>query len=88
MKKEQNSEHNNCNSYKEYNINNNKTVYNLRIEIVEQNINFIIKELNTPLDYNYKVQLNLIDLFKKLDISNYDYSKYNLIFKCFDDKFK
>lgn len=88
MENKKKSEINNCNSYKEYNININKTIYNLRIEILEQNINIIIKELNTPLDYNYKVQLNLIDLLKKLDISDFALSNYDLIFKKFDEKYK
>ena len=70
-------------SYKEYNIKIDSIIYYLRIEISKNNINFIAKELNSSLDYNYKIQDELINLIKKLDISEKDCSNYDLIFKKF-----
>ena len=45
-------------SYKEYNIKIGTIIYYLRIEISKNKIKFIAKEFNTPLDYNYKINLN------------------------------
>ena len=78
---------NNC-SYKEYNLKKEKIIYNLRIEINKNYINFIVKELNSPLDYNYKVQLKLINIIVNLQISETDYSNFDLIFKKFDEIFE
>ena len=71
--------------YKEYNIKKNSIIFYLRIEISKNNINFIAKELNSSLDYNYKIQDELINLIKKLDISEKDCSNYDLIFKKFTE---
>ena len=75
-------------SYKEYNIKNSKTVYNLRIEISKNNITFIVKDLNTPLDYNYKNQITLENVIKQFEISELDFSRCELFLKKFDEIFE
>jgi len=73
-------------AYKEYNIIND--LYNLRIELSDKYFYFILKKLNTPLDYNYKNKIELKTLIDNLKFdNNYDYNS-NLILEQFDKIYK
>ena len=69
---------------KEYNITKEKEIYNLRIEIDNENIYFKIKSLNESIDYIYKNKLKLTSFINKLELNLNKYSDYELIMKFFD----
>ena len=71
---------------KEYNIKNGNELYNLRIEINQNDVNFILKNLNTSLYYIYKNKIKISELIKALNIEKN--SNYNLILKTFDNIYK
>ena len=71
---------------KKYNIKNKNELYNLRIEINQNDVNFILKNLNTSLYYIYKNKIKISELIKALNIEKN--SNYNLILKTFDNIYK
>ena len=59
MDRESNQDLNTDLLYKEYNIKNGNELYNLRIEINQNDVNFILKNLNTSLYYIYKNKIKI-----------------------------
>ena len=86
MDRESNQDLNTDLLIKEYNIKNENELYNLRIEINQNDINFILKNINTSLYYNYKNKMKILNLIKVLNIEKN--SNYNLILKTFDNIYK
>lgn len=86
MDRESNQDLNTDLLYKEYNIKNGNELYNLRIEINQNDVNFILKNLNTSLYYIYKNKIKISELIKALNIEKN--SNYNLILKTFDNIYK
>jgi len=70
--------------HKEYNIKNEKEIYNLRIEIDNINIYFKLKKLNESIDYIYKNKFKIISFINILELNQNKYSNSELIFKIFD----
>ena len=86
MDRESNQDLNTDLLYKEYNIKNGNELYNLRIEINQNDVNFILKNLNTSLYYIYKNKIKISELIKALNIEKN--SNYNLILKIFNNIYK
>ena len=81
----------NTHTYKEYIIKTENTMYNLRIEIIKEDIYINAKELNDTLDYNYKNKINLMSLINNLKLdntNNVDFTNNDLFFTKFDDLYK
>ena len=76
-----------CN-YREYNIKIDNIEYNLRIEINEKDIYFILSNLNEPLDYFYKNRMDISTIINKLELNLSIYSNSEIILKIFDNKSK
>ena len=74
--------------YKEYNIIKKDIIYILRIEFIEKNIHFIIKDLYSSLDYNFKSKANIIELIDIMKIKQNEGTNKDLIFKKFDELIK
>jgi len=78
----------NLTDYREYNIKNENKEYNLRIEIENKNINFILYNLNESLEYNYKNKMDLLAITNKLELNPSKYQKLEIILKIFDNIYK
>ena len=78
----------NSDDYREYNIKNNNKEYNLRIEIENKNIYFILYNLNESLDYNYKNKMDLLTITNKLELNPSKYQNFEIILKIFDNIYK
>ena len=76
-----------CN-YREYNIKIDNIEYNLRIEINEKDIYFILSNLNESLEYIYKNKMDLSTIINKLELNLSIYSNSEIILKIFDNKNK
>ena len=74
---------NNFIEYREYKIKNENNEYNLRLEIDQKNIYFILSNLNKPLEYCYKNKLDLLTIINKLELNPSKYSNLDMILKIF-----
>ena len=70
--------------YREYNIKYEKEIYNIRIEMDDSNIYFILKKLNESIDYIYKNKFKIISFINILELNQNKYSISELILKIFD----
>ena len=70
--------------YREYNIKNEKEIYNLRIEIDHINIYLKLKKLNESIDYIYKNNFKIISFINILELNPSKFSNFELILKIFD----
>ena len=70
--------------HREFNINKEEDKYNLRIEIDQQYIYFILSKLNESLDYNYKNKMDLKTIVNKLELNSSKYSTLELVLAFFD----
>ena len=84
MNANNNNQNNNIFNHREYNIINENIEYNLKLEIDNQFIYFILSKLNDSLDYNYKNKLDLISIIDKLELNPSKYSNLDLILNIFD----
>ena len=75
---------NDINIHNEYNIKNEKEIYNLRIEMDHINIYFKLKKLNESIDYIYKNNYKIISFINILELNQNKYSNTDLIFEIFD----
>ena len=71
-------------SHREYNIKNEKEIYNLRIEMDNINIYFKLKKLNESIDYIYKNNFKIISFINILELNPSKFSNFELILKIFD----
>lgn len=79
IKKEYNEEEGETiDDHREYYLINDNIKYVLRIEIIEEKINFIIS-LNDNIEYNYKTNMNLTAITNKLALNPQRYSDIRLI---------
>ena len=86
---EQNSDNtNNIIAHREYNLKLEKDEYNLRIEINQEYIFFILSKLNHPLEYTYKNKMNLLTIVNKLELNSSNYSNLEQILQIFDKLYK
>ena len=74
--------------YREYNIKNENKEYNLRIEIENKNIFFILYNLDESLEYNYKNKMDLLTITNKLELNPSKYQNLEIILKIFDNIYK
>lgn len=65
-----------------------KIVYNLRIEINQHYIYFILTKLDEPLEYIYKNKMDLTTIINKLELNPLKYSNLELIWKIIDNLYK
>ena len=65
-----------------------KIVYNLRIEINQHYIYFILTKLDEPLEYIYKNKMDLTTIINKLELNPLKYSNLELILKIIDNLYK
>ena len=79
-----NNNKNNILDHREYNIKIKNDEYNLRIEIDQEYIYFILAKLNESLEFNYKSKLNLITIVNKFELNSSKYSNLELIINIFD----
>ena len=70
--------------HREYNIKNDKEIYNLRIEMDNKNIYFKLKKLNESIDYIYKNKFKIESFINILELNSNKYCNYELILKIFD----
>ena len=82
------SQMDNSADYREYNIKNENKEYNLRIEIENTNIYFILYNLNESLEYNYKNKMDLLTITNKLELNPSKYQNLEIILKIFDNIYK
>ena len=73
--------------FKEYIINYENNDYILRIEGKEKDIYFILS-LNNNIVYNYKLNMNLLDIANKLELNSNKYSSLESILNLFDEIYK
>jgi hypothetical protein len=85
---DKNNDNNNNNKnildHREYNINIQNEEFNLRIEIDQEYIYFILTRLNESLECNFKSKMNLITIVNKLELNTIKYSNLELIIDIFD----
>jgi hypothetical protein len=85
---DENNDNNNNNKnildHREYNINIQNEEFNLRIEIDQEYIYFILTRLNESLECNFKSKMNLITIVNKLELNTIKYSNLELIIDIFD----
>ena len=74
--------------FREYIIKNENKEYNLRIEVENNDIYFILYNLNESLDYNYKSKMDLLTITNKLELNPSKYQKLEIILKIFDNIYK
>jgi len=86
MENNDNNKSNNFFDYREYNIKIDNNAYNLRLEINEKYIYFILFNLNESLEYIYKNKMDLSTIINKLELNPSKYSNSEIILKIFDDK--
>ena len=79
---------NNFFDYREYKFKIDNNEYNLRIEIIEKDIYFILFNLNEFLDYIYKNKIDILTMINKLELIPSKYSNSEIILKIFDNKYK
>ena len=78
------SNQNNIIAHREFNIKVEKDEYNLRIEVDQDYIYFILSKLNEPLEYTYKNKMDLLTIVNKLELNSSKYSNLELILNIFD----
>ena len=72
-------------NYKEYNIKKENIDYNLRIEIDQHFIYFILFKLNEPLVFIYKNKMSLLAIINKLKLNVSKYKNLELLLKIMDN---
>ncbi len=75
-------------NHKEYIIKFENIDYNLRIEIDNQNIYFILTNLKDKLTYNYKNKMDKHSIIDKLELNPSKYSNLEVILNIFDSIYK
>ena len=75
---------NNIIEHREFNFNIETDKYNLRIEIDQEYIHFILSKLNESLEYIYKNKMDLITIVNKFELNSSKYSNLELVLKIFD----
>jgi hypothetical protein len=78
------SNQNNIIAHREFNIKVEENEYNLRIEVDQEFIYFILSKLNEPLEYTYKNKMDLLTIVNKLELNSSKYSNLELILNIFD----
>ena len=78
------SNQNNVIAHREFNIKVEENEYNLRIEVDQEFIYFILSKLNEPLEYIYKNKMDLLTIVNKLELNSSKYSNLELILNIFD----
>ena len=71
-------------NHREFNIKNENNIYNLRIEIDQDYIYFILSKINENLEYIYKNKMDLSSMLEKLELPPSKFSNLELILKKFD----
>ena len=79
-----NSSENNIIDHREFHIKKEQKEYNLRLEIEQDFLHFILSEINSPLENIYKNKMNLLTIINKLEINSTKFSNFDLILKIFD----
>ena len=75
---------NNILVHKEYNINQDKDCYKLKIDINKQYIYFKLKKSNNLLDYFYTNKTGITTLISKMNLQENYKSNIDLLIKVFD----
>ena len=75
-------------NHKEYIIKFENIDYNLRVEIDNQNIYFILTNLKDKLTYNYKNKMDKNSIIDKLELNPSKYSNLEVILNIFDSIYK
>ena len=88
MANNDNNKINNYFDYREYIIKFDNNEYNLRIEINEKDVYFILSNLNESLDYFYKNRMDISTIINKLELNPCIYSNSEIILKILDNKSK
>ena len=70
--------------HREYIIKSEENEYNLRIEIDEEYLHFILSMRNKIIENVYKNKMDLITIVNKLELNSAKYSNLELILKIFD----
>ena len=73
---------------REYHIKIENNDYNLKVEIDQKYIYFILSKLNENLEYIYKNKMDLLTIVNKLELNPSKYSNLELILKIFDSIYK
>ena len=88
MANNENKINNNYYCFREYNMKENEIEYNLRLEIIDKNIIFILSNLNEDLEYFYKSKIDLLTIINKFELNSYKYSDPETMLKIFDNIYK
>ena len=72
-------------NHREYNIKSENNVYNLKIEIDQKYIYFILTMLNENLEYIYKNKIDSLTLINKFELNPSKFSNLDLILKLLDN---
>ena len=75
-------------NHREYTIHFQNQDYNLRVEIDDRNIYFILTDLKEILSYSYKNKMDKSSIADKLELNQSKYSNLELILKVFDNMHK
>jgi hypothetical protein len=88
MANNENKINNNYYCFREYNMKENEIEYNLRLEIIDKNIIFILSNLNEDLECFYKSKIDLLTIINKFELNSYKYSDPETMLKIFDNIYK
>ena len=72
-------------TYREFNINKDNEFYKVRIEVLEEYINFILKNINDSFDYFYTNKIKISLLINEFKLDQKYLSNNGLILNLFDD---
>ena len=75
-------------NHREYNINFQKNDFNLRIEINNENIYFVLMNLNEKIDYIYENKEDLKSMTEKLKLNLFNHPDLEIILNTFDIIYK
>ena len=79
------SKQNNIIEHREYNLKvEEEDDHNLRIEIDQEYMHFILSKLNQPLEYTYKNKIDLLTIVNKLELNSSKYTNLELVLNIFD----
>ena len=79
------SKQNNTIEHREYNLKvEEEDDHNLRIEIDQEYMHFILSKLNQPLEYTYKNKIDLLTIVNKLELNSSKYTNLELVLNIFD----
>ena len=76
---------NNIINHREYSIKNENNIYNLKIEIDQKYIYFILTMLNENLEYIYKNKIDSLTIINKFELNPSKFSNLDLILKLLDN---